>query len=607
MRKRYPFLMVMFLCVGSPMVWGQAYGELDLNDIRFRMFSNGYIGASDAVTPENGFEVPQGSGLSALYSAGLWMTGAVNGNTSHSSVMLYNLGPTEADYFPGPLTIDGAASTTTVVSGAYDHVWVVGRAEIAQHISYYQCLSDPGCDVSVTFPNGYNSPAGITDWPAVNSIAGYSPFLAPFYDFNNDGAYDSAAGDAPCILGDQAFFLVFNDKLSPHLASGGLPFGVEVQVMGFVYEGDGPELENTVFLRYHIINRSGNTYGDFRIGFFNDFDLGCSNDDFLGTDPSRNLQFVYNNSDVDNSCLGAVGYGTQPPAIGMVILKGALMDPNGVDDEMAFGLPAWNGMGFGDSAADNERHGLSSSMPMNRPEFSNVIDPYLPIHFSRFMNATWPEGTPLTYGGDGYSFDVGALPCRFAFPGSSDPGGAGTNGVPQGPWSETAPTPPTIPDRRAISGIGPVTLDPGEHVDLLFAYVYARAGSGGAVASVAALQARVDSIRAFAQTLPIWNVPEDQPYAGMCDHYATIGISELEGAGLLSFSPSPANEVAQFMAPTQLAGGLLTLRDATGRAVLQHRILPDRNTIDVSALAKGVYLCEAVARNARYTGRVVKE
>ena len=606
MQQRYTLLFatVLLIQVGSK---GQGFGELDMNDIRFRIFANGYIGASDALSPENGFEVPQGNGTSALYAAGLWMAGTSGGGGLHTAVMLYNADPTEADYFPGPLRIDGTGSTTSAMAAAHDHVWVVDRTDITNHLAYHQCVDNPDCDVAVEFPGGYNAPASIVEWPAHNATTGYSPYLAPFYDVNSDGNYDPDAGDAPCVLGDQAFFVVLNDNLTPHLASGGLPFGVEAQVMGFVYEGTGPALANTVFLRYHLINRSVNTYEGFRMGFFNDFDLGCPMDDFLGTDPSRNLQFIYNNTDIDNACQGAEGYGPQPPAMGMAILKGPLMDANGVDDPLTNNLPAWNGMGFGDQSTDNERHGLSSSMALNRPDFSTVTDPYLPMHFSRFLNATWPDGTLLTYGEDGYSFDVGALTCRFVFPGAHDPVGAGTSGAVQAPWSETMPIPPTIPDRRAITGMGPITLEPGEHVDLLFAYVYARAESGGAFASVGALQARVDSIRAFAQTLPIWNVPEDQPYAGMCDNYATIGITDAHAAQALTFFPSPADGVVHFAAPMTLVGGLLTLRDATGRIALQQRIVPDRNIIEVSALAKGVYLCEATTRNVRFTSRLVKE
>lgn len=94
----------------------------------------------------------------------------------------------------------------------------------------------------------------------------------------------------------------------------------------------------------------------------------------------------------------------------------------------------------------------------------------------------------------------------------------------------------------------------------------------------------------------------------LCDF--ANGIPPVDSAmseEVLLMFPMPVSNEIYFIAPHGIVGGLLTLRDATGRIALQQRILPDRNLIDVSALAKGVYLCEATTRNARYTGRLVKE
>jgi len=605
MRVQYSILLALMLA--APAICpAQAYGELDLNDVRFRMFSDGFAGVRQGLIT---LEVPQGNGARALWGSGLWLAGVAPSGGLHTAAWLYSssLGG-GADFFPGPLRTDGTAGTTPSHSSIYDQVWVVNREEIAMHLAYFDCLNDPGCDVAIAFPGGYNTPIAIAEWPAMGDVAdGYAQYLAPYYDYNLDGMYDAQDGDVPCILGDQAFFLVFNDNLAPHTESMGTPFGVEVQVMGFVYDGADPALDQTVFLRMHLINRSANLYEDFHLGYFNDIDIGCPNDDFMGTDPSRNLQFYYNWQDVDIGCLGALGYGLQPPAIGMTLIKGPLLDANGVDDSFGNALPAWNGTGFGDTILDNERHGLSHSIAFNRKSGNNAItDPSQPVHFANYLKAMWKDGATLTYGGNGYSLSPDAIPARYIFPGANDLLNAGTEGQIVSPWSETMPTPAT-PDRRGVMGCGALTLEPGEHIDLLYAYVYARAGSGGAFASVAALQARVDSVRAFAQTLPIWNVPENQPYAGMCADYATIGVSEHPSLGQLTLYPSPVGEAAHFIAPVRLAGGLLIVRDATGRVVLQQRILPDRNTIDMSALSKGVYLFEAVARNARFTGRIMKE
>lgn len=579
----------------------QAYSELNVGDARARFYANGRVSLSDSPGPSN-FEVPIGGGASALYAGGLWMGGVTNNGSLRLSRTLYDQAGS-VSFHPGPLSLS-LGYTDAATSQAYNQVWNVTREQVERHLLFFTCMADPNCSINDVFPTGYIIPSGIATWPAMgNSAANYEAYLAPFFDFDQDGTYDAQAGDAPCILGDQALFSVFSDYLS--LSSGQPALRIEVQQMPFAFASGDPALDQTVFVRYHLINRSNQTYNNMMIGFFNDFDLGCSNDDFIGCDPSRNLAYVYNWSDFDPTCLGAVGYGAQPPAFGMVQLKGPLLDPDSQANPAGNLLPQWNGHGFGDDIVDNERHGLSHFLYFNR-ESSNaaVTDPAIPQHYYNYMRGIWKDGAPMTYGGNGYSTLPGAVQSAYMYPGANDPVGAGTSGQAQAPWSDTDMT---FVDRRGVMSTGPITLEPGEHVDLLFAYVYARAASGGAIASVAELQARVDSIRAFAQTLPVWEVPENQPYAGMCAASAPYGVLEHGQRGTLMIHPSPASDEAYFFAPMHLAGGMLTLRDATGRTVLQQRIMPDRNSIDVNGLAKGVYLSEAVARDARFTGRIVKE
>lgn len=251
MRKRFSLILVTTLIPVA--LCAQAYGELNENDIRFRMFSNGYIGSKQGITPLGGFEVPQGSGANALFAGGLWFGGVDTTGSLHVAASLYNA-LDRKDFFPGPLTNDGSASIDPNVSDAYDDVWVVSRSEIAMHLAYHQCLNDPDCELATVFPDGYTAPPSIMGWPANNQNVGYEPLLAPFYDMNMDGHYDPEDGDVPCILGDQAMFAVFNDMLHPHTESGGLALGLEVQVIAFVFSDQGPALDQTIFLRYHIID-----------------------------------------------------------------------------------------------------------------------------------------------------------------------------------------------------------------------------------------------------------------------------------------------------------------------------------------------------------------
>ena len=146
-------------------------------------------------------------------------------------------------------------------------------------------------------------------------------------------------------------------------------------MMPFEYLTGNAALAQTVFMRVHIVNQSANTYTDTRLGLFTDFDLGNYADDYVGTDAQRNLCYVYNADNLDEASSGGPGYGPEPPAFGVVLLKGPLVDANGLDDGPSNTLPAWNGRGFGDQIVDNERFGLS---------------------WSRFNNNAGPQGAPAT-------------------------------------------------------------------------------------------------------------------------------------------------------------------------------------------------------------------
>jgi hypothetical protein len=592
---RYTSFLLLALCYAK--VDAQTAGTLDINNVQARFYANGLISLDRSLQMPQ-FEVPQGSGVNAVYSAGLWIGGVSPDNQLKLAAMRYNDG---SDFFPGPLDANGNCDLD--VSLQYDNVWRVTRAELDAHAAYFACLSDPNCDIAAQYPDGYTVPPSFEDWPAINTNGGYESHLAPFHDYNGDGNYVPGDGDAPCILGDQALYFVFNDKCAAHTESGGQPIGVEVQTMPFAYASGLQALDQTVFVHYHLINRSTQTLSNTMIGFYNDVDLGCPNDDFIGTDPSRNLQYFYNWDALDEDCLGLPGYGTLPPAFGIVMLKGPLLDANGTDEPLANSMPAWNGQGFGDGVVDNERSGLARSMTYYRDAGVCCNDPSTAVHYQNYLMGYWKDGVPLTYGGNGYSTDPNAIPERFVYPGPSDPLGVGTGGLPQAPWSEIDQV---LPDRRGLSSMGPFTLEPGEHVDLLVAYVIAWAASPGPAANLAALQQRVDSVREFANTLPLWNIPEEQ-FQGECEGTIQQGVEDLQPTATMQLFPIPAADQMQLIASKDMAGAKFIVLDATGRIASTHRLVPGPNTIDIRGLANGIYSCEVRTTKAHYTGRIVKE
>lgn len=571
----------------------QAFSELDINELRVRVYANGLIGP-DLVNGTSAFTVPGANNIPLLYSSGLWMGGMSPDNQLKMAAHMYNT-PPQVSFWPGPLTITGDASITPDVSAQYDQVWNVTAAEVATHLMWIDCMVTPGCDPDVLFPGGYSVPPDFLTWPAMGDFsAGQSVYLAPFNDYNGDGAYNPMDGDTPCIFGDQALYCIFNDKLPSGM---GQPIGVESHMMVFAYDDD-PALANTVFVFYKSINQSTQTLENFYYGNFADLEVGCGLDDIVGTDAPRGLVYALNGDAVDEACPDAPGAGAQPPAFGTVVLKGPYLDADGIDNSPVLVEHYQYGTGFADGVVDNEGHGLSRSMYWSADGNPSMTDPEQPAHFYNYLRSIWKDNVPVTYGGDGYLSSSTAS--DYVFPGTSDADGLGTDGVPQPSWTETGAG-NTPGDRRIVASSGPFTLDPGEHSNLLYAYVYAPDGT------LEALQSRVDSIRAFANDLP-------GLFDGMIESWPgcnamTVGINRprAENAPLFTLMPNPANDEVVVRSPEIAAGALLDVFDMKGGWVLSTRTHGSNTPIDIRSFPNGIYSVRLVSGNSNSVLRLVKD
>lgn len=603
---KYAYTALLISSLLSTGAFAQAFSEIGVNDLRARVHANGFIGSGPAAT-QGAIRVPGAGNVPLLYAGGLWMGGVDNGGQLRFAGHLFG-SANERDFFPGPLTTDGAASITPQVSAQYDRVWRITAQQVQDHRAWMECIQDPGCDISVLFPDGYIIPEPFITWPGNGNVdEGQALYLAPYVDYNADGYYDPYSGDHPCILGDEALYLICNDKLAAHTQTGGAPIGVEVHMMPFAYTST-PALANTVFINYKIINRGTLSIPDFRLGQCADFELGCPDDDIIGTDVARSLLYVANGDENDQSCLGVPGFGTQPPAFGMAVLKGPRLDPDGLDNAQTLTELYVNGTGYADGTIDNERFGLGNSMYWMRSGPLAMEDPSAgtAAHFHNYLRGRWKDGVPLTHGGTGYSIAPTSVSTAFAFPGTTDPLGYGTNGVPQGPWNATLDASGILIDPRTVGGMGSFTLEPGMHVNVLVAFVHARASSGGALASVSALQQRVDSVRAFAQGLPgMWDALEtDWPGCEL----GTTGISEASYEPMtVRLFPNPAQDEVT-VALGQLAGDArITVLDGLGRVVLAQRATGATSRMRLAGLAPGLYTVRAEAGARVGTARLAVE
>jgi hypothetical protein len=155
--------------------------------------------------------------------------------------------------------------------------------------------------------------------------------------------------------------------------------------------------------------------------------------------------------------------------------------------------------------------------------------------------------------------------------------------------------------------MGPGTLEPGEHINLLLAYVYAPAPSGSATTSLDALLQRVDSVRAFASEMPnMWtSFEEDWPLT--CGELPT-GQRELgKMVGQLSLFPNPASHTVQLNAPNMDPDGQVEVFDTHGALVRSFVMNGPNTALDVSALPEGLYLVRMTSNKGVLAGRFMKE
>ena len=243
------------------------------------------------------------------FAGALWMSGYDAGSQLHIASQMYRQNGN--DYWPGPL--DASDTLTYATSTDWAKIWKINRTQIDTFLG-------------LTTHTTTNTPAPILQWPGKGNTyargnAGaaltITQNMAPFVDLNSNGIYEPLLGEYPSIKGDQALWWVFSDNGPTHTESRGKPLGVEVHTMAYAYQR-GTLVDDIILYEYSVINKSANTYTNFRIGQFADMDLGTPTDDYIGFDSVHRMGYVYNGQSTD-----AI-YGANIPIAGvsMIVLPG---------------------------------------------------------------------------------------------------------------------------------------------------------------------------------------------------------------------------------------------------------------------------------------------
>lgn len=480
---------------------GQSYfTTLSSNNLSATVNANGILF-------NRGLEAPKGSGTKSISISQFWIGGKNNGNLHIAARLNDSL---KNDFWPGPIdTVNGNAGD----SAFWNKIYKVTAAEIAAHKTDFN-------------KNGYIMPDGIKHWPGSNPTQ--QPFkqvLAKFVDYNANRIYEPEMGEYPFIKGDEAAYFIVNDKANTHFASGGMPMGVEVQGLAYVY-ANNPVLANTVFLELTFINRSTNNYDSVFAGVWTDFELGAKGDEYISSLPSKNAFFGYN-SDTSDAL-----YGTYPPVQGVLFLNRPLQYTIEID---------------ADGGVANR------GLPQSPQEFYN------------YLHRKWRNNIQLTEGANG--FMSSATPADFIYNG--DPCNQGNPG-----WTEVGSA--QAPGKRSMMGsIGPVQLPSNGFLRLELAYVWER-GTNGPLESICKLNNTLDAVKAYYNKF-ISSVDVAQPlqfgvYPNPAADYVEVKLPEnvdlpaiaqvFDMQGKLLHTGT-VNETNQVINTQQLPAGMYTLQLTT--------------------------------------------
>lgn len=575
--------------------WMAGIALLDINNVCAIILDNADA-HWDYATSVPGYSVPKQKNTKPLFASAFWL-GGYNNNTLHTAAMTYR--QNGMDFWPGPLDTT-TAKTDTTTSFAYDKIWKVNRFDIANFIYNFNAGNVQN--------GGFTPNANILSWPA-KGTGNYTRNMAPFVDVNHNGIYDPIHdGDYPDIKGDQMLWHVFNDNFSTHGETGGQPFGVEVHASAYAFTCPGITdsnmvLNNTTFYNYKIFNRSQNKYDSCYVSAWMDSDLGNYQDDYIGCDVMNNFGYTYNGDNYDEDYGANIGYHHALPAFACNVLNGPLANANdGIDN---------NNNGVIDEP--NEKclqsgftYYNNTGSPLNgNPPISNGYTAYY-----NYMASKWRNGTSMTYGNQGLT--VGNAPCKFLYPGNSDPYGIGLGGSIANPllltgygstgWTQKQAG--DVPnDKRFMTNIGPFTMQPGGVYEVDWALVFSQDTTNCLDSNTCILPRMVQDNKRVKHWFDNNNFPS-------CLSLVGVGIKQNAMPQLdVKLYPNPANNNMYIEFADMQKNVTIEVFDMLGKLVtgFQYNDGNKYAIIPVADLQSGVYIIKIKSTEGYSVKKFIKE
>lgn len=252
----------------------------DVNQISSWTANDGKISDYNK-TGNSGLEWPKGSGRHAVFTAGVWFAGFVNGELRSAA----------AEY-----TSEFQAGR--IVNGVPDEP---GKPE-------YQIYK-------INKGDSYQTSEDWRNWPVEHG--------APWIDVDGSGTWDPQI-DRPKLIGDQTMWFVSNDgNPATHAPLWNTnPLYLELQTTLFGFDRAGP-LGNVMFMKWLAVNKGNSPIDSAFVSMWSDPDVGDHGDDWVASDTTRSLGLAYNGVAYDGV------YGYKVPAVGYDFFQGPLVPSPG--------------------------------------------------------------------------------------------------------------------------------------------------------------------------------------------------------------------------------------------------------------------------------------
>ena len=180
---------------------------------------------------------------------------------------------------------------------------------------------------------------------------------APFNDINYNGVYDDGIDKPGMPDATQTMFVCITDAdESNHTTSEGFsggtkPLYAETHITAWGY--DSGVLDNVQFIQWEIVNKNKAAWDRTYFTVFNDPDLGDAVDDYIGCDSAMQFAYSYNSDNQDGNGTGRT-YGINPPAVGLVLLRGPISKINTYDTIKTSSVNYFTGTGAAGSVCEQD-------------------------------------------------------------------------------------------------------------------------------------------------------------------------------------------------------------------------------------------------------------